>query len=142
MIKKFTFAKTLMLFALFSFIFIGCDSDDEEMVIIDEANLVGATWTYSSVDSEEQLVEILVDAFTEGHKINFIADNTYTDVDLGFEGSGIWKFENNVLTLDEGDEFEEIYTVIELSNSTMKLNVAASTIDGETYAAHTLTYTK
>ncbi len=125
-----------------SSLFVSCDDSDDE-IIVDESNLIGGTWTYSGVESESEAVKIVIDAFSDGHELSFSEDNTYTEVAFGFENSGTWTFDNNTLTLDEGDDFEEIYEVNELSESTMKLYIAESTDDeGNSVAAYTLIYNK
>lgn len=140
MITKFT--KALMMLTISAILFSSC-SEDEEMTVIDETNLVGGTWTFSVAETEDSFNKAFLDTFLEGTTYSFKADGTYTGIGvLGFDGDGTWVFADNKLTIDEGTELEEQYEVTELSSKTMKLYSPEYEEDGETIPAATLVYTK
>lgn len=132
--------KIILLAVLFIGFTSSC-SEDEETVVIDEANLTTGTWTYAAIDADNETLEIFLGAFLDGEEITFNTDGTYDQNSLGYEYNGTWSFSNNQLIMDKDTDNEIIQEVKELSSSKLKLYGQETTEDGDTYAI-TITYTK
>lgn len=117
-------------------------SDDEDPVI-EEANLVGGTWTYSRADAGNEIASALVDAFLQGSTYTFSSDGTYEQLSTALGEvsiDGTWEYDNATITLNAGDAItEEVWQVIELSTNTLAYINNSADDDSEDV---TLIYTK
>ncbi|MEP2024321.1 MAG: hypothetical protein ABJH98_18380 [Reichenbachiella sp.] len=132
LILKFTAAILMLTLVLFS----SCKDDDD--VEINQANLTGGTWVYDHADAGDDFANAFIDAFLEGSEYEFKSDKTYASIQLGFENEGSWSFSDDKITLDAGEDYEEIWTLIELSSKT--LHYESTTIDDESGDESTVAY--
>ncbi|MEO9966135.1 MAG: lipocalin family protein [Reichenbachiella sp.] len=114
---------------------------DDEDPVIDKANLTGDTWTYDHADAGDQIASALVDAFLEGTQYTFNTDGSYVQLTTIFGEAtveGTWEYSQAMITLDAGEELEEVWEVIELSSTT--LAYISTTVDDESGDESTVTF--
>lgn len=113
---------TFLSLAFFSIAFFTSCEDGSEDIEINQTHLSGNTWTYSKVESDAPGAELIA-AFFDGYEYTFYEDGTYTSYDavFEFEEEGTWDYSKDKLIFDAGTEFEEVYSVTELSKNTLKL---------------------
>lgn len=109
-------------------IMFSCKDDDDP--VIDRANLAGDTWTFDHTDVGNAFASGILDALMEGSTYTFNADNTYEAVQIGFDIDGTWEYSNGTITLNPGEDAEEVWEVTELSPNA--LVYISTTVDDET----------
>ena len=110
---------TTLLMVMLAANFTACSEDDDEQIIIEQANLIGK-WqsTWEKIHKVENGKEVVTsdEAYTNG-LLEFKDDGTCIEsrVDGGYTETSRWSLKDNKLTISYDDGYSDVLTVNELT---------------------------
>lgn len=113
-----------------------CISEDE--IVVDLAPiLTNGSWTFSSLDTGDDLTNGFYEGIYGGNVINFSMDGSCSDKLVGVNGIGTWSLNGNQtilslsITYDDGDTRNESWNIINISNTelTYTFDISPNTLE-------------
>lgn len=104
-----------------------CGDDEEEVLTGKLALLTAHQWKYSTCESDDEVTVEFANAFNAGATYTFAKNGTYAaklgNVFSNLPFDGVWEFASNEsqLILDKGTDEEIIYTIEQLSSTTLSV---------------------